>query len=74
MENFFYETRKKLHQMPEIALEEYQTSKFIRNFLKKLKPEKIITVVKIKTLTIWTTQPFLLAYGLLKKMRTMLLR
>lgn len=36
MENFFYETRKKLHQMPEIALEEYKTSKFIREFLKKL--------------------------------------
>lgn len=36
MENFFYETRKKLHQMPEIALEEYKTSKFIREFLKNL--------------------------------------
>ena len=36
MENFFCETRKKLHQMPEIALEEYKTSKFIREFLKNL--------------------------------------
>ena len=36
MENFFCSTRKKLHQMPEIALEEYQTSKFIREFLKNL--------------------------------------
>ena len=36
MENFFCETRKKLHQMPEIALEEYRTSKFIREFLKNL--------------------------------------
>ena len=39
MENFFYETRKKLHQMPEIALEEYKTSKFIREFLKNLDVE-----------------------------------
>ena len=36
MENFFCETRKKLHQMPEIALEEYKTSEFIREFLKNL--------------------------------------
>lgn len=36
MNNFFYEVRSKLHQMPEIALEEYETSKFIRNFLNEL--------------------------------------
>ena len=36
MENFFCSTRKKLHQMPEIALEEYKTSEFIREFLKNL--------------------------------------
>ena len=39
MENFFCETRKKLHQMPEIALEEYKTSEFIREFLKNLDVE-----------------------------------
>lgn len=48
MENFFCETRKKLHQMPEIALEEYQTSKFIRNFLRKLD----IKYVEIKRSTV----------------------
>ncbi|WP_035945168.1 M20 metallopeptidase family protein [Fusobacterium perfoetens] len=41
MENFFYEVRSKLHEMPEIALEEYNTSKFIRNFLKNLNIEYI---------------------------------
>ncbi|WP_300389768.1 M20 family metallopeptidase [Fusobacterium sp.] len=37
MEKFFYETRSKLHQMPEIALSEYNTAAFIREFLKDLK-------------------------------------
>ncbi len=37
MEDFFYETRSKLHQIPEIALEEYKTAKFIRDFLRDLK-------------------------------------
>ena len=37
MEKFFYETRSKLHQMPEIALSEYKTSAFIREFLRDLK-------------------------------------
>lgn len=36
MEDFFYEIRSKLHQFPEIALKEYKTSKFIREFLKNL--------------------------------------
>lgn len=39
MENFFYETRSKLHQMPELALEEHNTSKYIRDFLKSLNIE-----------------------------------
>lgn len=39
MENFFYETRSKLHQNPELALEEYETAKYIRNFLDNLKIE-----------------------------------
>ena len=33
MENFFYETRSKLHKNPELALEEYETARYIRNFL-----------------------------------------
>lgn len=37
MEDFFYETRSKLHQIPEIALEEHKTAKFIRDFLRDLK-------------------------------------
>ncbi|WP_300330542.1 M20 family metallopeptidase [Fusobacterium sp.] len=39
MEDFFYKTRCTLHQMPEIGLEEYKTSKFIREFLKNLEIE-----------------------------------
>lgn len=39
MENFFYETRSRLHQIPEIALNEYKTANFIREFLKDLKIE-----------------------------------
>ena len=34
MDNFFYKVRKDLHEMPEIALQEYNTSKYIRDFLK----------------------------------------
>lgn len=51
MENFFYETRKKLHQMPERALEEYKTSKFIREFLKNLDIE--YKEIKMSTLAIF---------------------
>lgn len=36
MNNFFYEVRKNLHEMPEIALQEYNTSKYIRDFLTSL--------------------------------------
>lgn len=36
MDNFFYKVRKDLHEMPEIALQEYNTSKYIRDFLKNL--------------------------------------
>jgi len=36
MENFFYETRSKLHKNPELALEEYETARYIRNFLDNL--------------------------------------
>lgn len=36
MESFFYTTRSRLHQNPELALEEYETSKYIRDFLKNL--------------------------------------
>ena len=36
MDNFFYKVRKDLHEMPEIALQEYNTSKYIRDFLKDL--------------------------------------
>ncbi len=39
MGNFFYTIRSKLHQMPEIGLKEYNTSKFIRDFLDDLKIE-----------------------------------
>ncbi|NME35449.1 MULTISPECIES: M20 family metallopeptidase [Fusobacterium] len=41
MEKFFYDIRSKLHKIPEIALEEYKTSKFIRDFLKNLNIEYI---------------------------------
>lgn len=51
MKNFFYEIRSKLHQMPEIALEEYKTSEFIRNFLKELKIE--YEIVGTSTLAIF---------------------
>ena len=36
MNNFFYKIRKDLHEMPEIALEEYNTSKYIRDLLNNL--------------------------------------
>lgn len=36
MENFFYETRSFLHQIPELGFEEYKTSEFIRKFLENL--------------------------------------
>ena len=36
---FFYEVRKRLHQNPELALEEYETSKYIRDFLKSIDVE-----------------------------------
>ena len=39
MENFFYETRSKLHKNPELALEEYETARYIRNFLDNLEIE-----------------------------------
>lgn len=39
MEKFFYETRSRLHQIPEIALSEHRTTKFIREFLEGLKIE-----------------------------------
>lgn len=39
MDEFFRKMRNTLHQMPEIALNEYKTSKFIREFLKDLKIE-----------------------------------
>lgn len=35
MENFFYQTRCILHRMPELALEEYKTAKYIREFLEE---------------------------------------
>ena len=34
MDEFFRKMRNTLHQMPEIALNEYKTSEFIREFLK----------------------------------------
>lgn len=36
MNDFLYKTRSILHQNPELSLEEYNTSKFIRKFLEKL--------------------------------------
>lgn len=36
MEEFFCKVRSELHQMPELALEEYKTAKYIREFLEKL--------------------------------------
>lgn len=41
MDNFFYGVRSKLHKMPEIAFEEFETAKFIRNFLNELNVEFI---------------------------------
>lgn len=41
MDNFFYDVRSKLHKMPEIAFEEFETAKFIRNFLNELNVEFI---------------------------------
>ena len=36
MEKFFCKVRSELHQIPELALEEYETAKYIREFLDRL--------------------------------------
>ncbi len=48
MENLFCKIRTDLHQIPEIALEEYKTAKYIRNFLAELE----IPFIEIGTSTL----------------------
>lgn len=54
LQGYVTDTRRKLHQIPELGLQEVKTSAYIREQLTALKPDRIIEVIETGTIAIFT--------------------